>query len=85
MKNKDSIGFLIVIVLLIAVAVIGAICEKKIDEKAWNNGYCSECGCPWHYQDMYHIKNSGDIYIYADKEGHTIEIHTNHGFGIDNK
>lgn len=85
MRDKSTISFIVAIVLLFAVGIIGAICERKNDEKIWNNGYCSECGCPWCYQDMYHIKNSGDIYIYADKEGHTIEIHTNHGFGVDNK
>lgn len=77
--------FTVIIILLIALSVFGAIYERKNDDKIWNNGYCLECGCPWHYQDMYHIKNSGDIYIYADKEGHTIEIHSNHGFGVDNK
>jgi hypothetical protein len=84
-EDKSHIIFIVVIILLMAVGIIGAFCEAKIDDELWNDGYCSECGCPWCYQDMYHIKNSGDIYIYADKEGHTIEIHTNHGFGVDNR
>lgn len=77
--------FITMLILLMVFAVLGAFYEGKNEDKLWNNGYCSECGCPWCYQDMYHLKNSGNIYIYADKEGHTIEIHTNHGFGIDNK
>ena len=85
MKDKGFIVFIVIIVLLCAIGIIGAICEEKIDDEVWNNGYCSKCGCPWHYQDMYHIKDIGNVYIYADEEGHSIEIHTNHGFGVDNK
>lgn len=86
MKDKLlNIGFVAIIVLLFVLGVIEAICERKNDDIIWNDGYCSECGCPWCYQDMYHIRGSGNVYIYADKEGHTIEIHTNHGFGVDNR
>lgn len=86
MKDKLlNIGFVAIIILLFALGVIGAICERKNDDIVWNDGYCSECGCPWCYQDMYHIKDVGNIYIYADKEGHTMETHTNHGFGVDNR
>lgn len=63
----------------IGIGIIGTICEKNIDDKLWNNGYCQKCGCEWEYQDMYYVKNGSKKYIYCDSEGHTIEISKNHG------
>ena len=77
------IKVLIIMALVVGLAALIGIAENKADEKAWNDGYCAECGCPWCYQDMYHAKNSGDIYIYTDKENHVIEVHKNYGFGVD--
>lgn len=41
-------------------------------ERKWNNGYCLECGEKWELFDVEHIKNSGDIYYYKDKNNHII-------------
>lgn len=75
---KDG-SIIIMYILIIALIVICSCFETKHDEKAWNEGYCAICGDKWEYQDMYHIHNSGNRYIYCDKNGHTIEIHRNYG------
>ena len=71
--------FIIMIILIIAIIVAGCYFDRKHDTSAWNDGHCAICGDKWEYQDMYHIHNSGNRYIYCDKNGHTIEIHRNYG------
>lgn len=75
----DSIWFIAFVICIFAMMVVGIICTRNTEDKEWNNGYCPECGCKWEYQDMYHIHNGGNRYIYCDSEGHTIEISKNHG------
>lgn len=77
--DLDTIWFTASIICIFIIMFVGIVCTKDIEDKEWNNGYCPKCGCEWEYQDMYHIKNSGNRYIYCDSEGHTIEISTNHG------
>lgn len=79
--TKEGISILIVIIIGFALVVLASVSEAKADEKAWNNGYCAECGCPWRYQDMYH--HGEDFYIYTDKENHVIKVRKNYGLGVD--
>ena len=94
---KENIKDILLIVGIIALLILGiavAVLEDNHDEEVWNDGYCSECGCPWVYQDMYHKVHGQDIFIYTDipvsvfplilpdKEGHSIKVNKNYGLGI---
>jgi hypothetical protein len=83
---KENIGtwvYIILMLLLFALCYYGAYIQTKQAEETWNDGYCRLCNCPWQYQDMYYVKNSGTVYVYVDKEGHSFKSHTNFGLGVD--
>ena len=76
-KDILKVSLFCIAVLLIVIFISYA--EVKSDEVNWNDGKCKECGCKWKYQDMFHVKNGGEVYIYCDKKGHTIKVHKNYG------
>lgn len=45
--------------------------ERKVDEQAFNNGYC-ECGGEWDLFDVEYRKNSGSLYFYKCAECESI-------------
>ena len=67
----------IIIAVAIGCGISGLITlQNKGDDKAWNNGYCTECNEPYKFTSAIHHKNGGDEYYYTcDNCGHTIVIH----------
>lgn len=50
--------------------------QRKGDDEAWNNGYCTECNKPYKFVNKVCHKNNSDEYYYTcDNCGHTIVIH----------
>ena len=76
---KELFKVILIIACIIVLAVTLGLIEHKHDIKVWNNGKCPDCGSEWEYQDMYHVRNGGDTYIYCDKNGHSIKLSINYG------
>lgn len=58
-----------VVTIIIALAIgfgIGGLltAEHEADKKAWNNGYCEECGGEWHLADVVKGRNNGSTRYY---------------------
>lgn len=63
-------------VAIISLAVLCGTIEMKHDWANWNNGICEKCGGEFNLNSVYHIKNSGDVFVYeCDTCGHVIETH----------
>ena len=63
-------------VAIISLAILCATIETKLDSANWNNGICAECGGEFNLNSVYHIKNSGNVFVYeCDTCGHVIETH----------
>ena len=67
----------IVLAAMIGFSIGGLIImQRKGDDKAWNNGYCTECNKPYKFVNKVCHKNNSDEYYYTcDNCGHTIMIH----------
>lgn len=79
-NSKPIVKWIIRIVLAVAIGCgIGGLItlQSKGDDKAWNNGYCTECDKPYKFSSVIHHRNSDDKYYYTCNNcGHTIMIHT---------
>lgn len=77
--TKDSLKMILFFVTTLLVIILISYGEAESDKANWNNGECKICGCKWEYQDMFYTKNGRCVYIYCDKNGHTINIRQNYG------
>lgn len=70
--NMIKFTFILIIIIVIMTGI--CLCAKKIDEKKYNGGICTECGGDYIFSSATHGYGSGDSYYYTcNKCGHTIK------------
>ena len=76
-EYKDELIFIGLLISMFLVLVVGALAEKKIDKKRYNNGICQNCGGHYEFLQIVGRKNSNnDTYVYkCNKCGKIIEVH----------
>ena len=70
MKNKDLIIMHLLIGALFVFMMIMVHYEVKAAIEEYNDGICLNCGGNYHLAGVYHVKNSGDYYIYECENCH---------------
>lgn len=78
-NGKPIVKWITGIILAVAIGCgIGGLItlQSKGDNKAWNNGYCTECNKPYKFVNKVYHRNGSDEYYYTCNNcGHTIVIH----------
>lgn len=73
---KKIVGVIIAIAIGCGISGLFTL-EKRGDEIAWNNGYCTECEHPYRFANTEYHKNAGTTYIWVcDNCGKIIELHS---------
>ena len=72
---KKIVGVIIAIAIGCGISGLFTL-EKRGDEIAWNNGYCTECEHPYRFANTEYHKNARTTYIWVcDNCGKIIELH----------
>lgn len=70
---KSEIGFVALIIAILAAGIFIASHEANVSRENYNNGICAECGGEYRFASATHIKNNGDRYYYTCEScGHTV-------------